>query len=367
MVDKTPINPSSNQTVFDVATEKQKYRKLMAKRGLFIGFCVVLLTVLVGVYMTLGSSSVTFVEAYGAIFARFFPDWISVRSIADNVVWNLRLPRLLLGLLAGAAFAMSGSTTQATLRNPLATPFTLGVSAAAGFGAGIGIILGKGFLGGPFMTISNAFVFSLLPVLVVLLFVKRRGAAPSVMILVGIAMTYFFSACTTIMQYFAADNNSAITSTVFWAIGDLSQAAWWQLPYILGALIIGLVINLRLSGDLNIMKMGDDTAKSLGVEVNRVRIISMVTACLTTAAVVSFTGPIGFICLLAPHICRAIIGSDERYLVIASSLFGAILLLLADILARQLLPPLVIPVGAVTAFIGAPLLLYLLLRRKNIQ
>jgi iron complex transport system permease protein len=365
MVDKTPVNPPQKQELSSITAEKAKYRRLMAKRGIFLAICVVLLIIVVGVSLAMGSAGISLTEAYAAIFAKYFPDWFTVSSLADNVVWNLRLPRILLGLLAGAALAMSGSTTQAILRNPLATPYTLGVSAAAGFGAGIGIILGKGFLSGPAMTIVNAFIFSLIPVSVILLFVKRRGASPTMMILSGIAVSYFFSACTTIIQYFAEAN--AVAATVFWAVGDLSRAAWWQLPYIIAALLVCLVVNLRLSRDLNIMKMGDDTAKSLGVEVNRVRIITMVTACLLTATVVSFTGAIGFICLLAPHICRAIIGGDERYLVVASTLFGAILLLCADLLARQLIPPLVIPVGAITAFIGAPLLLYLLIRRKNFQ
>jgi iron complex transport system permease protein len=365
MVDKTPVNPTQKQELSSITDEKAKYRKLMAKRGIFLAACVILLVIVVDVSLAMGSAGISLTEAYAAIFAKYFPDWFTVSSLADNVVWNLRLPRILLGLLAGAALAMSGSTTQAILRNPLATPYTLGVSAAAGFGAGIGLILGKGILSGPAMLIGNAFIFSLIPVSVILLFVKRRGASPTMMILSGIAVSYFFSACTTIMQYFAEAN--AVAATVFWAVGDLSRAAWWQLPYILGAFLVCLVINLRLSRDLNIMKMGDDTAKSLGVEVNRVRIITMVTACLLTATVVSFTGAIGFICLLAPYICRAIIGGDERYLVVASTLFGAILLLCADLLARQLIPPLVIPVGAITAFIGAPLLLYLLIRKKNFQ
>jgi iron complex transport system permease protein len=365
MVDKTSINSTAQQEYSSISNEKKKYRKLMAKRGIFLTVSVILLIVIFGVSLTLGSAGLSFTEAYAAIFARFFPDWFTVSSLADSVVWNLRLPRLLLGILAGAALAMSGSTTQAILRNPLATPYTLGISSAAGFGAGIGIILGQGFLDGTLMTVGNAFVFSLIPVAVILLFVKRRGASPVMMILAGIAVTYFFSACTTILQFFAEAN--AVAATVFWAVGDLSRAAWWQLPYILVVLIICLIINLRLSRDLNIMKMGDDTAKSLGVEVNRVRTITMVAACLSTATVVSFTGAIGFICLLAPHICRAIIGGDERYLVVASTLFGAILLLCADLLARQIMPPIVIPVGAITAFIGAPLLLHLLIRRKNVQ
>jgi len=354
------LNTHSQKPVFDVADEKKKYRKLMTKRSIFIGFCVVLLIIFVGVSLALGSSSLTFTEAYAAIFAKFFPNWFNVSSLADNVVWTLRLPRILLGLLAGAALAMSGSTTQAILRNPLATPFTLGISTAAVFGASMGLILGTGFGDGTLMIIVNSFVCSLIPVFVVLLFAKRYGASPLLIILAGIAISAFFSACTTILQYFGEAN--AVASTVYWSIGDLSRAAWWQLPYLLATFIICLAINLRFSRDLNIMKMGDDTAKGLGVEVNRVRIITMVVACLSTATVVCFTGVIGFICLLAPHICRAIIGGDERYLIVASSIFGAVLLLAADLLARRLIAPLVIPVGAITAFLGAPLLLYLLYR-----
>lgn len=148
-------------------------------------------------------------------------------------------------------------------------------------------------------------------------------------------------------------------------MGDLSRAAWWQLPYILGVVVLCVVINIKLSWDINLMKMGDDTAKSLGVEVDRTRKIVLITACLSTATVVSFTGAIGFICLVAPHICRAFVGGDERFLIVSSGLFGAILLLVADIVARRLIAPVILPVGAITAFLGGPLLLYLLIRRKS--
>lgn len=362
MVDQNTVN-LPKQVVSSVEDEKKKYKKLVLKRSIFLIFCAVLLFVVAGVSLALGSASMSFLDAYAAVFAKFFPNWFNVSELANNVVWNLRLPRMLLAVLAGAALAMSGSTTQAILRNPLATPYTLGVSAGASLGAGIGIILGKGITDGPFLIIGNAFIFSLIPVAVVLLLVKRRGASPETIILSGIAVMYIFSACTTILQYFADAN--AVSATVFWTVGDLSRAAWWQLPYLFGALVIGLAINLWLSWDLNLMKMGDDSAKALGVEVNRVRTIVLITACLSTAAVVSFTGAIGFICLVAPHICRAVIGGDERFLILSSSLFGAILLLFADILARRLIAPVVLPVGAITAFLGGPLLLYLLIKRKK--
>jgi iron complex transport system permease protein len=362
MVDEAQLAPVDKQPGSSAEDEKQKYRKLVVKRVFFLVFCAILLFVVAGISLALGSASLSFSEAYAAIFGRFLPGWFHVTPLADTVIWHLRLPRMLLAVLVGATLAMSGSTTQAILRNPLATPYTLGVSAGAGLGAAIGIIFGSGLTDGPLLIIINAFVFSLIPIGVVLLLVKRRGASPETIILAGIAIMYIFQACTTMLQYFAESN--AVAATVFWLVGDLARAAWWQLPYVLAVLVVCAVINFRLSWDLNLMKMGDDTAKSLGVEVDRVRKLVLITACLSTATVVSFTGAIGFVCLVAPHICRTIIGGDERFLLVASTLFGSVLLLFADIIARRILAPIVLPVGAITAFLGGPLLLYLLIRRK---
>lgn len=363
MVDQDSIAPDSKQEIGNVDNEKKKYRRVVAKRGLFIGASVVVLFIVAGVALALGSANMSFFDAYAAVLARAFPDWFHVSSLADTVVWTLRLPRISLAIFAGAVLAMGGCTTQAILRNPIATPYTLGVSAGAGLGAAIGIILGTGLLEGDFLIIGNAFIFSLIPVAVILLLVKRKGASPETMILAGVAMVYIFNACTTILQYFSESN--AVSATVFWLVGDLSRANWYQLPYVLGVLIICTIVNLRLSWDINAMKMGDDTAKSLGTEVDRTRKITLIMACLSTATVVSFTGAIGFICLVAPHICRTVIGGDQRFLIISSSLFGAILLLVADIVARRLIAPIVLPVGAITAFLGGPLLLYLLIRKRT--
>lgn len=363
MVDKNSVDNDSKQHNSIAENERTKYKRLLLKRSLFIVFCIALLFAVAGIALALGSASLTFFEAYSAVLAKFFPEWFSVSELANNVVWNLRLPRILLAILAGSTLAIAGTSTQAILRNPLATPYTLGVSAGASLGASIGIILGRGLTDGPFLIILNAFVFSLIPVAVIIMLTKRRGLSPETVILAGIAIMYIFSACTTILQYFAESN--AVAATVFWTIGDLSRAAWWQMPYVFIILIVSFSINLRLSWDLNILKMGDDNAKGLGVEVNRVRTIILVTACLSTATVVSFTGPIGFIGLVSPHICRAIIGGDEKFLIISSGLFGAVLLLFADTLARRLLAPIVLPVGAITAFLGGPLLLYLLIRKKT--
>ncbi|PVX26855.1 MAG: iron ABC transporter permease [Candidatus Bathyarchaeum sp.] len=335
---------------------------MLFKRILFLAICAGSIFIIAGISLAQGSSSISFTEAYAAVFNKIFPDYLTVSSLADSVVWILRLPRILMAILAGAIFAMSGSTTQAILRNPLATPYTLGVSAGAGLGASIGIILGHGILGEHLVIIGNAFIFSLIPAFVILMMIKRRGADPATIILSGVAVMYVFSAGNTLVQYFAEAN--AVTEAVFWLVGDLSRASWWQLPYVLIVFLVCFAINVKMSWDLNLMKMGDDTAKSLGVEVERIRTITLITACISTATVVSFTGAIGFVCLLAPHICRAFIGGDERVLIVASSLFGANLLLIADLIARRIIAPIMLPVGALTAFLGGPLLLYLLIRRK---
>lgn len=364
MVDNKQVTQKTTQEAI-VESEKTKYRKVAVKRAIFLCASVVVLIIIAGVALALGSADMTFLDAYSAVFNRFFPDWFGASPLAYTVVWTLRLPRILLAIAAGAALAMGGCSTMTILRNPIATPYTLGVSAGAGFGAAIGIILGKSLLGGSsdFSIISNAFLFSLIPVVVILLLVKRNSASPETMILAGVAMAYVFCACTTILQYFADSN--AVSATVFWLVGDLSRAAWYQLPYVFGALIACLVVNLWLAWDINAMKLGDDTAKSLGVEVDRTRRITLVLACLSTAIVVAFTGAIGFICLVAPHICRAFVGNDQRLLIVSSCLVGSILLLVADIVARRMIAPIVLPVGAITAFLGGPLLLYLLIRRRR--
>lgn len=344
---------------------REKYRALTLRRAAFLTSSILLLVVAVGISISVGSASITFFDAYATIIERFFPGLFEINPLAETVVWNLRLPRILLAIMAGATLAMAGSTTQSVLRNPLATPYTLGISTAAGFGAAIGIILGRGIIGEQMIIVGNSFVFSLIPLTVILFMVRYRGTSPETMILTGVAMLYIFSAMTTILQYFAEAN--ALAAVVFWNIGDLSRAAWWQLSYILPVFVVCFLINLKLSWDLNLIKMGDETAKSLGVEVGRIRNMSMVVACLSTATVVSFTGAIGFIGLVSPHICRLAIGSDDRYLLVSSTVVGAILLLVSDIIARRLLAPMILPVGAITSFLGGPLLLYLLIRKRTIR
>ncbi|MCS7102317.1 MAG: iron ABC transporter permease [Candidatus Korarchaeum sp.] len=342
--------------------EREWYSRIILRRISFLITCLILLFALFGLSISVGSADLSLREVYAALLKGILLEDLEVSELAETVVWHLRLPRALMAALCGAVLSMSGCVVMAVLRNPLATPYTLGVSSGAGLGAAIAIILGGRILLGTPIIVGNAFVLSLIPILIILL-VSKRGwtSSPETMILMGVAMSYIFSATNTLLQFIA--ESEAVRTTVFWLVGDLSRAAWWQVPYTAGVMILSLLIYERFAWDLNAMKMGDETAKGLGIDVDNVRRLILMTACLSTATVVSFTGAIGFICLLAPHITRIVVGEDEQYLIPISGVFGADLLLISDIIARKAVAPIMLPVGVITALLGGPMLLYLLLRR----
>jgi len=321
------------------------------------------MVILVGIATTLGPAEISFVESYQIILDRFFPDLFDVTELGTTVVWNIRLPRIFMGLLAGFGLGIAGAVMQGVLKNPLASPYTLGISASAGFGAALALVLGAGVIGGKYLVVGNAFIFALLCSFLVLGLGSRRGAKPETMILAGIALMYLFSAGITILQFFAEPY--ALQAVVFWIIGDVGRASWSKLLIISGVLACSTPLLVWKSWDLNVMGAGDETAESLGVNVKRTRIVMMVLACVLTASIVSFVGTIGFIGLVAPHIVRIVIGGDNRFLVPASALVGALLLGVADIVALNIIAPIVLPIGAVTAFMGVPLFLYLIMRRKG--
>jgi iron complex transport system permease protein len=343
--------------------EKKKVRQLMVRRISLIASALVIMVLLIGYSLTIGSADISIGEAYLAVLARFGPGRIDITDRIYTIIWTLRMPRVIIAALVGATLGMAGCTTQAVMKNPLATPYTLGVSAGAGFGASIWFIFGIGLMSGTLAIIGNAFLFSLIPAIIILVISKRPGMTSETMILSGVAMSYIFSASNTILQFFAEDD--AMRTSVFWLVGDLTRAAMWQVPYITATMAIFIVINMYLARDINIIKMGDEDAKGMGVNVEAVKRVTIISACFATATVISFTGAIGFVGMLAPHIFRRFIGGDERYLIPASGLMGACLMLMADIVARSLIDPVLLPVGAITALLGGPLLLYLLIMRGS--
>lgn len=285
------------------------------------------------------------------------------------VIWNIRLPRIIAGIVAGAGLAVAGCVMQTCLRNPLASPSTLGISSAAAFGANLAIIFfGAGaihsnthdavFISNPYSVTVFAFIFSMIAMILILMLARMRGFSPESVVLAGVAFGSLFSAGSTLVQYFAEDVQ--VAAMVFWTFGDLGRISWQEVG-ILSALIVGVFIYFQFHRwDYNALDSGEDAAKGLGVHVEQIRFRSMLAASLITAVAVSFMGIIGFIGLIAPQMMRRVLGVDHRFLIPASAVTGAALLLFSDTLARTMISPVVLPVGAITSFFGAPLFLFLL-------
>lgn len=292
-------------------------------------------------------------------------------SISNVVIWNIRLPRVLAAIIAGAGLSVAGCVMQNNLRNPLASPSTLGIANAAAFGANMAIIVfGAGsvqsanadavIINNPYMVTVSAFIWSMAAALAILLLAKFRGFSPEAMILAGVAIGSLFSAGTILIQYFAQDVQ--VAAVVFWTFGDLGRASWKEVIIMACLIIFSIVYFMLRRWDYNALDSGEETAKGLGVNVETVRLGGMFVSSVITAVTVSFLGIIGFIGLVGPQMMRRIIGEDHRFLIPASAMTGALLLLVSDTMARTIIAPVVLPVGAITSFMGAPLFLYLLAR-----
>ena len=287
------------------------------------------------------------------------------------VVWNLRLPRITAAVLAGAALGTAGCIMQNNLRNPLASPSTLGITSASAFGANFAIIvLGSGsmqsaqsdavFIASPYLVALSDFIASVADLFFVMVLSKLRSFDPNVIILAGVAVSALFSAATAFVQYFA--DSQHVAAAVFWTFGNLGRASWPELS-LLGILFLAAFSYfLFRSWDYNAMISGDDNAASLGVDTQKIRIGGMLFSSLLVSTAVSFVGIIGFVGLIAPQITRRLIGNDHRFLIPAAALMGALILLVSDTAARALFSPVVLPIGVITSFLGAPVFLYILIK-----
>lgn len=349
--------------VENIDVQEEKIEAIFLKRLLFILFLLVAVILTFSYSVTVGTADISVSEVYRTIVDTIFPGTYNISDKTKMIIVNIRLPRVLMALIGGAILALGGCLVQSILRNPLATPYTLGVSSGAGFGAAMAILMGMSLASSIAGVIFNAFVFALLPIAVILIAGRVRKLSATTMVLCGVSISYIFSAVNTLLQFFGDPN--AVKAVVFWMVGDLNNIFIWHIPFVLTTLIICIIFSAYLSKSINAMRLGDDTARSLGINTEAVRTVTLLLACLSTAMVVCFTGSIGFICLLAPHISRVFVGGDMKYLIPASALCGSMLLLLADLGAKVLAEPIMLPVGAITALVGGPMLLYLLLRRRT--
>jgi len=310
------------------------------------------------------------------VLAHLFPPFASV-SIPppDNpqaalIVFGFRFPRILLAILTGLSLAVAGTVMQGLLRNPLVSPFTLGLSSAASFGAAVAIVIGPAFLGTVFASTGDnvfiifmAFLFGWLSMLLVYGISRSRGTSQSMLILAGVVIGYIFQAGVLGMKYISS--NDRLRDLVVWLMGGMWGASW-NAVIILTPLCLGCFILLeRMSWDLNTLASGDDVAKSMGIDVERLRLTGLMIATFAASCCLAFTGIIGFIGLMAPHICRMLIGNDHRYLIPCSALLGASILLISDTVARTIASPVEIPVGIIMYLIGGFFFLFLILRGRG--
>lgn len=353
---------------FAKGTIPKEYTRYIAWKMLVVGSTGAGLLVAFLMSLSVGAASIPLDRVWDVLV-----DWQTTDRDA-LIVRGIRLPQALAAMLAGGGLAISGAAMQAILRNPLGSPFTLGISHAAAFGAAFCVmILGGGLMTSshvgavtitnPYLTTIGAFVASLAASGVIVAVARMRGAKPEVMVLTGVALGALFTAGTMFLQYFATDVQLA--AMVFWTFGDTARASWNELTVIALATGLASLYFMSNSWKYNAIDAGDETARGLGVRVSRVRTVGMFMAALLTAVIIAFLGIIGFVGLVAPHMFRRIIGADHRFLLPASLLGGALLLVVSDTVARIVLAPHLLPVSVLTAFLGAPVFLYLIVRRKR--
>ena len=339
----------------------REYGHHVFKKYLFIILCALALVVVMGLSISVGPGNIGFFESFQIVIDHLNHNIDD--EVKDFIIWDVRVPPMIAGILGGAALAIAGATMQSTIKNPLADPYTTGISSGASFGATLAIVLGYNILGNEYGIVVNAFFFSLIPMVAIMLIAATRKASPTTIILAGLAVMYLFNAMTTVIMLRADPN--ALAQAYTWQVGTLGLIVWDDLPIMFVFTIVGGVILVSLSSKINILNAGDESAKSLGINADVLRIICLLIVSLMAAAIVSFTGIIGFVGLICPHICRMFIGSDNRFLLPASAVFGAMFLILADLIGNNIILPSTLQVGVVTAFLGSPVLIFLLVKLKR--
>ncbi|WP_263754758.1 FecCD family ABC transporter permease [Kosakonia cowanii] len=289
----------------------------------------------------------------------------SVDAGTRVIVWDIRMPYALMAIVVGLTLGLAGAEMQTILNNPLASPFTLGVSSAAAFGAALAIVLGIGIPGIPaqWFISANAFIFALLAALLLDGITRWTQVATSGVVLFGIALVFTFNALVSMLQFIA--NEDTLQGLVFWTMGSIARASWEKLGILLLALAVIMPLSMFSSWKLTSLRLGEDRAISFGINVRRLRLTTLLRISILSALSVAFVGPIGFIGLVAPHIARMLFGEDHRFYLPGSALIGALVLSLASIVSKNLIDGVIIPVGIVTSLVGVPFFITIIVRHRG--
>lgn len=342
------------------------YRKIIGKKRLILWAMVPCLLGAMLLSLCSGSMDITWSQMFSILVNRVFPIHAQIDPLKSVTIWELRLPVIMMALLVGIALSMAGTGMQAILNNPLASPYTLGISSAAGFGAALAIVFGADAMSGGFDFIISAaaFLFSCIAFGFIYVVAKIKGGAASVMLFAGIALMYLFSSLLALIQYFAPEE--VLQQIVFWMFGSFGSATWSKVGIVAVLVLIAGGFLAKNAWKLTALKFGDDLALGMGIDTQKLRTTTVICTSLLTASAVCFCGVIGFIGLVAPHWARMLLGEDHRFLFPGSCLIGGILLILADTIGKIVIAPYILPVGIVTSFIGAPFFLFLIMRSKHL-
>lgn len=340
--------------------QRDAYRALVRRRRLLLGGFSILLLLSLLLDLALGPARYSLEEVVRALF------WPASAPLQVRVVmWEIRLPVALMAVAVGAALSLAGAQMQTILNNSLASPFTLGISAAASFGAALGLAFGLKLIPvvAEYVVPLNAFAMAMLSAFLIHLLSMRRGVTAETIVLLGIALVFTFNALLALVQYFATEQ--AVAAVVFWTMGSLTKATWPKLGVTCLVILIALPIFARRAWALTALRLGDDKAASFGINVPRLRFQTLVMVSLLAAFPVAFVGTIGFVGLVGPHIARMLIGEDQRFFLPASLLTGALVLSLSSVVSKTLIPGAIFPIGVVTSLIGVPFFISLILGSKK--
>lgn len=344
----------------DGAAVASHYKKILLRRFILGGVLLLLILLSLLLDFTLGPSGISVATLWHTLF-----DAASADAGTRVIVWDLRLPFALMAVVVGLALGLAGAEMQTILNNPLASPFTLGVSSAASFGAALAIILGVGIPGIPdqwFISV-NAFVFALMACFILDGISRWTRVATSGVVLFGIALVFTFNALISILQFVASEDT--LQGLVFWTMGSLARASWEKLAILVVVLLIVVPLSLKNAWKLTALRLGEDRAVSFGINVRKLRLTTLLRISIISALTVAFVGPVGFIGLVAPHISRMMFGEDHRFYLPGSMLIGALVLSLASVLSKNIVPGVIIPVGIVTSLVGVPFFLSIIIRHRG--
>lgn len=336
------------------------YQRTIRKRLLILSVMAAVGIAAFTLDISTGPSALSLREVWAGLFD---PDRLTSPEV--TIIRQVRLPYALMAILVGASLSLAGAEMQTILNNPLASPFTLGVSSAASFGAALAIVLGFSlpFVSADWMVPLNAFLCAFASVLLLEALARSRAAGVEGVVLFGIALVFTFNALVALIQFVASQE--ALSQLVFWSMGSLGRATWTNLAVLALVVVVAMPFSMHAAHAMTALRLGEDRARSFGIDVKRLRFASLLRISALAATSVAFVGTIGFIGLVGPHIARLLLGEDHRFLLPASMLTGALIMSLASVASKSMVPGVLLPVGIVTSMIGVPVFLALILRRPE--